>query len=97
MHLCNKMNPDISEQSNADGTYRAQIRVLSLFPGEEKQLGLTNEPNNGSLFTKQCMRKCAAAIQKYSIPYYIQGLAGLSSRQGQGVAVDEDKVLVVEV
>ena len=43
------------------------------------------------------MCNCAAAMQKYSIPYYIQGLAGLSSRQGQGVAVDENKVLVVEV
>ena len=37
MHLCNKMYPDISEQSNADRTFRAQIRVLSLFPGEEKK------------------------------------------------------------
>lgn len=43
------------------------------------------------------MRNGAAAMQKYSIPYYIQGLAGLSSRQGQGVAVDENKILVVEV
>ena len=46
------MYPDISEQSNADETNRAQIKVLSLFPGEEKQLGLLDS-SNGKPFKAQ--------------------------------------------
>ena len=100
MHLCNKMYPDISEQT----TRMEHIELKS-----ECWVYFQVKKNNWDWPINQTMDPCShsdarAIVQQHCKSKHpllntgnIQGWTGLSSRQGQGVAVDENKVLVVEV